>query len=203
MMLWVANNLRIEKITCKSQFGACNITSQAAIESIDVKSQNILETRKRLNMILAADKNIIDYSIQFKLPFGFEVFVIERKAVVAFALSDGKFSLVDKDGVILSEVTSTDLPRITSSGDLTQSELAYIARIVSRLYTLYGVRFGMVVEDSLEIDNLEGKKIIFPLGGDESELMGALSLILSRLPSMKEASTIRVIDLRYKNPVLR
>ena len=40
------------------------------------------------------------------------------------------------------------------------------------------------------------------MSGDQDVVLGALGLIVSRLPSVKEASTIRVIDLRYKNPIL-
>jgi len=74
---------------------------------------------------------------------------------------------------------------------------------MNSLYTFYSVDKGATTGDGFFIDNIRSKKVIFPLNGDKDLLLGSMNLIFSRLPSLKEASTIETIDLRYKNPVLR
>lgn len=191
----------IKNINCESQYGPCNGTLLLSINNL--KKKSILDTRNDLNNLLKKDNSIVNYSIYFQLPSNFRVNVIERKAIVAFAVKDSQFDLVDSQGNILTQVKTTALPIISTSLNLDHDQIIYISNLTATIFTYYGSKSAKVSMDGIEIDNIKGKKVIFPLSGDQDTLLGSLALIISRLPSVKETSTIGTIDLRYKNPVLR
>lgn len=198
---FVIKSVKIQSITCESQYGEC--TSHLESQISNVKNKNLFDTRNNLITLLKNEKSVLDYSVNFKLPFSFEVNVLERKAIAAIILTDGQFALIDKDGILIDKVKKTSLPKVSSSIPLEQDKIVYIANLMAEIYTFYRIDNGKVTADGIEVDNIDGKKILFPLEGDRDKLLGALILIISRLPSVKEASTISTIDLRFKNPVLR
>ncbi len=198
---FVFQKAKVQKITCESQLGKCNPRLLAKIES--VKKENIFVTRISLNNLLKDEKSILGYTIEFRLPLNLIIHVIERQPVIAFLLNNGKYALVDQEGVITEEVMATNLPKIVSI-NLNQSELQFASDLISSLYKFFKPVGGIkITADGIEVDNIVGKRVIFPLTGDRDILLGSLNLIISRLPSVKEASTIGVIDLRFKNPVLK
>ncbi len=201
VIYFVVKSVKVQNITCESQYGECYSALASSISNIS--HNNIFETRNNLINLLRSDKSILDYSVNFKLPLNFSVNVIEKKAIAAFILTDGQFALVDKDGNLLYKVKKTSLPKVSSAIALDRDKIMYIANLMAEIYTFYKVDSGKVTADGIEVDNINGKKILFPLDGDQDKLLGALILIISRLPSVKEASTISTIDLRFKNPVLR
>ncbi len=201
IIFFILKNIKIKNISCSSQYGSCNPILQSEIAKI--KNKNILETRNELNKLLKNDNSVLSYSINFMLLTNFKVNVIERKAVVAFTLPTGEFALVDASGNILANVKETNLPKVTTAITLSHEEVIYITTLMAKLHILYNTNSASVTADGIFIDNIDGKKVIFPLSADTDVVIGSLVLIISRLPSVKEASTISVIDLRYKNPVLR
>ncbi len=203
IIFFVLKNFKIQKISCESQYSTCSKNLQLSIFNLQTKKQNIIQTRSDLDKLLKQDNSILSYSINFILPDSFKVNVIERKAIVAYATKTQGFDLVDSEGNILTQVSATNLPKIITSINLDHDQIVFISNLMNRLNVLYKVNSGKVTTDGLFIDNIYGKKVIFPLVGDQDVLLGSLILIISRLPSVKEASTINTIDLRYKNPVLR
>lgn len=205
-ILFVFKSIKVNKIICENQFGICRTSIKNQIANI--KDKNIFEIYPKLNNLFKKDPAVLQYRIDFHLPLNIKVNAVERKPIAAFVLSNKTFALVDKDGVTTEKVSSTALPQI-SSINLSTTQVVYIANLVSELYTLYGVKSANVTEDGLVIDKLGGKKVYFPLDGDKDVLLGSLSLILSRLPRLQEDSTIAeqgtigIIDLRFKNPVLK
>lgn len=194
--------LKVSKINCESQYGICDSNLELIISALQNKKENIFEARNDLEKILKYNKNVLDYSIRFNPLFGLKAFVIEKKAVAAF-VTGNIFTLVDSDGEILGKTNSTALPKIDSSINLSSDEISYLAKLMSGLYNFFGVTTGKVTADGLTVTNLKGKTVIFPLTGNIDVLLGSLTLIFSRLPSVSQASTILTIDLRFKNPVLR
>lgn len=200
----VIGNLKVQKVVCFSQFGPCNANLQLSIYNLQKKNDSILETRLELNNLLKNDRSVLNYSVRFKLPISYEVNVIERKPVIGFLDSKtNNIILVDMDGVILGKVSSTVLPVVTTGLNLDNTQIVYIANLVSTLYTFYNIKNARVSADGIVVDGINGKEVDFPLAGDKDVLLGSLLLILSRLPRIQEASTINTIDLRFKNPVLR
>ncbi len=194
-------NLKVQHIICESQYGSCGTNLKFQISNL--KHNNIFETRRELNNLLKKNTGVLDYSIEFKFPLDLTVHVIERQPVIAFLLANGKYALVDRNGVITDEATGTNLPKIVTI-PLNQDELEFSSNIIWRLYNYFKPKGNIkITADGIEVDNIAGKKVIFPLIGDADLLLGSLNLIISRLPSVKEATTMGIIDLRFKNPVLR
>ncbi len=190
--------VRIGDVSCESQFGSCD---KSLVEQLKTaKGKNISDARGYLNDILKKNPIVLNFSIKFQLLSNFKVDVIERKAIAAFVGKDSNLILIDEDGVVIGKTETTNLPKITTSIELAKDELVYVANLVSNLYVFYNTNKVMIDANGLTVENIAGKKVIFPLFGDKDVLMGSLGLILSRLPSVKEISTI---DLRFKNPVLR
>lgn len=199
---FLIRGIKISKIICKSQFGPCQSDLDTRLSS--AKGRSITDARSYLNEVLKKDTRILRYSVGFQLPSGFNVSVIEKKALVAFVpRGGGDFVLVSGDGEILSHEKSSLLPKVTSYLELDHERLVYVANLVSSLYIFYNVNSATIDNDGIKISGINGMDVIFPLDGDRDVLLGSLSLILSRLPSVKEDTKIKVIDLRFKNPVLR
>ena len=127
--------------------------------------------------------------------------------------SSSVFCPIDKDGVCLRIETTTNLPLVEiegnppNVGDKIDSGQLFALEIIYSLFSYLGVKEGMLVEGRLEAE-VEGYRVIFPLQGDRSVLLGSLELILSRLKSEGKDSKIDYtavskIDLRFKNPVLQ
>ncbi|CAN5279405.1 hypothetical protein BH10PAT1_BH10PAT1_7600 [soil metagenome] len=193
--------IKIKNITCESQYGACDETILLQLNS--AKNKNVIDAKNYANNYLKKNSQVLSFSVRYQLPESLKINIIQKKAVAAFVDKDKNFVLIDENGMIVATVKNTPLPKITSYYVLDHEQISYVANLMSELYTFYGVTEGKVTTDGLEVDQIKGKNVIFPLTGDKDVLLGSLSLILSRLPSVKEASTISIIDLRFKNPVLR
>lgn len=189
--------LKIQKVICSG----CDYNLYAKSQSAKNKTLPVAWTF--INNEFKNDKSILAYSLNLTLPYNLKIYVIQRDPVVAFKLTNGNYALVDQAGNVKEEAQNTDLPKITNSSPLTNDQIIFISGLMNALHTFYNINEGKITPDGLEIDNLRGKIVIFPLLGDRDVLLGSLNLILSRLPTVKEASTIRTLDLRFKNPVLR
>ncbi len=187
---------QIRKVVCVSQFGNCQ--SYLVDKLSKAEGKGLLDSFRSVEAVLKSDQRIIKFSIRFKLLNELSVNLIERKAIIAWDQGDGKLKLYDKSGFLVGEATSSQLPRV--SGKIDSKYLNFVILTFSDINTFYGGRQVKIAGDHMIVGGIEGKTVIFPLEGDRDYLFGALNLILSRLPSVKEVSTI---DLRFKNPVLR
>lgn len=195
--------VRIKNIKCSSQYDACDKDLVTSINNLKSKNENVLSMRSDLQNLVKKDKNVLQYRIDLNLPFDLRVYIVERNAIAAFSLANGEFALIGMDGTILENVKETSLPKITSYYNLNGEELGFVSNLMDDLNRIYKVGSGKVDANGFEVDGIKERNVIFPLSGDRDVLLGSLNLILSRLPSLKEASTIKFIDLRFKNPVLR
>lgn len=194
-------SVKINKITCANQNRNCSQKLRQEMDAIN--KTNIFETKREIENKLKENKNVSDYNIQFGLPLTFEVNVIEDSGMVAFVKPDGSFAIINGKGEITENVSETNLPKVISYRNLSQDQLMYIANLMNRIYNFFGNTSTKVLMDGIEVSNIKDKTVMFPISGDQDVLLGSLSLILSRLPSVKEGTTIKVIDLRYRNPVLK
>jgi hypothetical protein len=88
-------------------------------------------------------------------------------------------------------------------GTKVDDKLLLAAQLVSDLYNLYAVKTGEIQNDYLQVDQVMGKSVVFPLTGDRDLLIGSIRFILSRLKVESFDPRINLIDLRFKNPVLK
>jgi len=198
---FLLNKVQINQIYCENQSGPCS--SRLLTEIGKVKKGNVFEETAALNKMLSEDKSVSQYRVDFLLPFNLKVNAVEQKGVIAFKTADGNFALIDENGDVVDNVSKSDLFQVTSYTNLNSDERMYVAKLGEELYTFYGAHGGTITQDGMTVSGIDKKQIIFPLQGDIDVLLGSLNLIISRLPSVKEVSTISTIDLRFKNPVLR
>jgi len=201
----------IKKIECYSQYGRCD---EALYRNLAVglgKSFN--EMKLTLKSVLSNDSLIDSYSYRFMLPDTIRVDIIAKKGQFAMQKKDApEFAVVDKNGFVLAKVKQTNLPLLIVQEDLpkirekVKEDRLFALDLIYRICYFYQVRTAEVGADSLSIDLPSGIKVIFPLSGDKNVLLGSLRFILFRLNQAGEDSKIgkvQVIDLRYKNPIIK
>ncbi|MEK7111993.1 MAG: hypothetical protein AAB875_01570 [Patescibacteria group bacterium] len=204
--------VRINSISCKSQFGPCtSLESKLTL----LTGKKLYDVKKEVRTVLGAEDSISDFSIRFKVPDKFEVLVIEKKPKFALKdLNSDVFALVDKEGFVLSIVSQSTLPQVLISdrapnvGEEISQEYFFALNIIYNIFASYQARQGIIENNSLLVNLPQGVKVIFPLSGDKDVLLGALRLIMERLNESNKDSRInevavRQIDLRFKNPVLK
>lgn len=208
--------IKINQVKCESQFGPCSSAILGDLEK--AQGSNYLESKKQIGSIFSNDILVSEFSLRFIFPSTFVVNVVEKKPIVALVgqSDQQKFYYIDKDGVVLSEQKSTVLPRIVINGDLAvkvgdrvDSKVSFASEILQGSFILFGSKLAFLNSDSVDVDLPNTIKVVFPISGEVDTLLGSLNLILSQLNSKLVDSTIvgqglpKVVDLRYKNPVLR
>lgn len=198
----------ITNFTCKSQYGPCTAEEISSLEKF-----------KGGNMVMFNTKPVVDklkhdfmnrkVVVQKVFPNTIIVTLEKRKAVVAFAtLSGDGYFLLDRDGVVVEFVKTTNLPYISAPelpglvvGHEAEDKFRRAASITYLVFRSQGVK-QVKLENSTIVAQLQsGLRVIFPLEGDPQVLMGALQLILARSRMMDKLP--KEIDLRYSKPVLR
>jgi len=187
------------KIECLSQFGQCPTEINSKLKNLN--SKNLFNSKKDVSKILKAETLVSDFSMQYKLPNILLINLLVKKPMYAIKdASLGKIFTVDKDGHLLSEVASTTLPLVIQND---QKVNTFTLNLMLGIYQMYQVGYGTIVNDALVVDIPNGLRVIFPVGGDDPEiLLGALRLIYSKVTT-EYAGVYSEIDMRYKNPVLR
>ena len=217
-MFWgltlVPGNITVKSIKCSSQFGSCNRVISEKIKEYEYK--DLRSVKKGLNFYLAENALVLKYTIQFKFPGEVYVDVVERKPEFAVIRKDFEdIWLVDEGGYVMSKTSSSVLPTLESEREflnqdesLCQEEIFSLS-ILKDMYSLYNSDYAKMDSESLEFVIGDNLKVIFPLSGERSVLMGSLIAILNQLNTGSEESRIEytgeisVIDLRFKNPVIR
>ncbi|MFV1917509.1 MAG: hypothetical protein ACC618_03475 [Patescibacteria group bacterium] len=214
-LFFVPRRLTIKKISCQSQFGPCSSILYEEVRKNE--GTNYRKAKENISQYLSGSALVEQFIIQIKFPVELRVDLVETKPRFAVrAIDEGKIYIVSREGFVISEETSTNLPHIIVSDiqmavrEKVSDRYMFALNIVYDLFNAYQVQKGEIVENSLEVELTgSGKKLIFPLEGDREVLLGALSLILSRLNSESQefriegAENIKEVDLRFENPVLR
>jgi cell division septal protein FtsQ len=208
--------LKIKEITCQSQFGPCNVEIQKTIDKVKNGGKSLYDTKKELQTLLVSEILISDFSFQFKLPNILVINVIERKPKYAIRTKNSNsYALVDKEGYVVYFQEQTGLPILIVSepppnvGQKVSEKTFFALEILYSMFSSYQIREGIIEDESLVIELNQGPKVIFPLEGERDVLLGSLTLVLSRLNAGDEETKIEnvsgasIIDLRFKNPVIK
>ncbi|HEX6977318.1 MAG TPA: hypothetical protein VF185_03090 [Patescibacteria group bacterium] len=195
--------VKATSITCSSQNGGC---SDYVVEKIfKAKGMSVYDAKAYLNKVFLKETRVTAYTAKFKVPNKLMVWVVERKPIAAISTGGANYSLIDKEGVVLGTSSETKLPIIVAEGRSKVDEpLVFSSNIMYYLNLLYQTKLAHLKEDgSLEVDNIRGMKVVFPSEGDRDILLGSLKITLSGLQGSLADSRIKIIDLRFKNPVLK
>jgi len=210
LIFFLPRLIRINKISCKSQYGECS--SDLTERFSKFQGGSLFDARKQVGEELSGEKTISDFMIQFKLPSNLVVNVLEKKP--KYALKAGEtYALVDKEGLVIKIEKETPLPYIEAQGvppnvgEKVSSQINFALELIYNVYASYQVREGRLENQSLVVELHQGPKVIFPLEGEKEVLLGALRVILDRLNEDDKDSRIgkeiTEVDLRFQNPVLK
>lgn len=210
LIFLVPKQIKVGSITCKSQYGPC---SEEIVNDLSgFVGSSLYDAKRKLDDVMLNQTLINDYSVQFKLPSVLHVNVVEKKPQFSiYSFENGEYYLTDKDGYIVKIEKQNNLPFIKiqsfsgKPGEKVHDKYIFSLDLTYRLFSSYQIKDTEFSNDTLIAMMPEGIKVIFPTEGDKDVLMGALSMIMSRLnESVKESKIdISQIDLRFKNPVLK
>jgi hypothetical protein len=201
--------IKITKISCLSQYGPCGQELTRKLEAH--QGQSLYRVKREASRELKSDNTIEDFSFQIKIPATLKIDLIENKALYALTAPDGNNFLVNKEGLVMKILPATSLPKVIleanppNVGEKVTDNQDFALKIIAELWNLYQIREGSIVNDAFEVGLPNGIKVIFPLEGDKDIFIGSLQLILSRLntPQKDSKISVSIIDLRFKNPVLK
>lgn len=200
----------IKSISCESQFGPCSgLLNQKLSE---VQGMSLLATRKHIAEVFEKNVFVKKHSSRFQLPDKIIIDVVERKPEIALVNKQNteEFFIVDTEGYIINTAENNQLPVIVVDneqnfvvGTRVKDDIIFCKGLLSRSFSLFGSKLAFYNGNYLALDLPAGQTVVFPSVGDQDVLFGSLSLILSQLNTGRFDSRIKIIDLRYKNPVLR
>ena len=212
----IPKKLKIKKIVCQSQFGPCSASVLGSIDKIENGEKNLNDVKKELQGILSSSALVSDYSLHFQFPNIVEVNLLERKPEYAIKAKDtDSHALIDKEGHVIYFQDLTGLPVLITTepppnvGEVVSDKTFFALEILYGMFSSYQVREGKIENESLVIELSQGPKVIFPLEGEKDILLGSLRLVLSKLNNDGQDSKIEnvsgasIIDLRFKNPVIK
>lgn len=212
----VPKKLKIKKIVCQSQFGPCNASVLGSINKIENGEKSLNDVKKELQGILADSVLVSDYSFHFQFPNIIEVNLLERKPRYSIkAKGTDLYALIDEEGYVIYFQDLTGLPVLITTepppnvGEIVSDKALFALEVLYGMFSSYQVREGIIEDESLVIELSHGPKVIFPLEGEKEVLLGSLRLVLSKLNNDAQDSKIEnvsgasIIDLRFKNPVIK
>lgn len=205
--------ITIKNVVCKTQYGSCSSEIEEAI-AFGIKGKSLRQSKKAAAERIKGQFLIKDFSLQYQIPSLLRVNLIIRKPV--FSLSNKKeqnsFALIDSDGYLLSTARTNNLPYLIVAdtplaiGEKLSPELIFASRLLLGIYRQYQIGWAEVEEGYFTSRLPNGIRIIAPLSGEEEVFLGSLSLIYSELNKENKDSKIgriSLIDLRFKNPILK
>jgi len=214
--LYVLSTIKTGKISCKNQYGYCKDDINSKLKSYEGKQ--IALSYFGLKKQLSAEKELRDFSIQFRFPANFIVTITEKKQEYSVHdLKTGVFYYLDKEGLVISKGTSEIKPSVLVDDIDMQIGVKVDIEFLKALRILKGVGHYHQIADSslrenyLGVTLVGGQEIVFPLDKDEKVLLGAMNYIFGELntdgensiiSTVGDAGTVVKLDLRYKNPVL-
>ena len=205
--------VRVHDVTCFSQYGEGSETLGQEISK--QKGESYFSAKKNIRNYLDRHILVKEYTISFKLPPKFAVSVLLEKPKFTIAKNDEKsVASISEEGIVLQMVETSSLPRLIIEGSLpsvgekVSQEILFSLNIVRNLTSSFKLRQSHMEGDKLVIELMTGPTVIFPVEGDGDLLLGSFVLIaneLEKIDSEKENSdsSKSIVDLRYKNPVIK
>jgi len=194
--------IKVKKMECFSQYGICD--ESLFSETNDLIGQSLRKTKTALKERLKVNGSVEKFSFTFKLPGTLRIDLITRKPKFALVNKQTKeIYLIDENGRVLQKTDKTNLPKVISDtfsppaeGMIKEDEL-FALNLTYSLSFFYQVDVSEMVSEGLTVQLPAGARVIFPLEGDKDTLLASLKLILSQVKGVK------LIDLRFKNPIIK
>ena len=177
--------IKINKIECKSQYGACPSEINSKLQTLN---------SKQIKKILDDEQMVSDYSIQYAFPDKLKVDILLKKARFAVYNKDTQiYLLLGNADEVLGTSDETLLPYVIQNGETPN---LFALTLMEGVFNMYQVNKGEMINSGLVVELPTRVRVILPLEGSVEILLGSLRLIYSQV-------TDKEIDLRFKNPILR
>lgn len=213
-ILLIPRKIVIQEIECNSVNNGC---SQKLKETLGrYEGRSYYSVSRAVDKLLLEDPNVSEFAFRYKFPNSISVTLIERQAkFTIFNPTTSEIRYVDSEGLIVGEGDSQSLPtllienQLSSPGEKVSPQILFALNILYDTSHSFSVKEGKIEADSLLIELQDDLRVIFPLEGDREALIGSLVLIKGELNNTNDAkdrelkSGVKIIDLRFKNPVLR
>lgn len=206
-----SNQVLVKNYSCKTQYGpTCDAKDQELLKkyvganffTIDTKT---VENDLRTNFI---NERIL---VQKVIPAKLTAFIVKRKPIVAAKMTGQEtfgYFLVDKKGQVLNFVPDSTLGVLLYKqeehnlvvGSSSNDKFKAAATILYQSMRTFGAKTASLEGSVLKVELPENILVNYPLDRDPAVLGVSLQLILTR--STIDNKLPRIIDLRYKNPVL-
>lgn len=210
----IPRKIQIKQIVCESQLGTCSERIQSILATHI--GENIHEVKKSIQNDLSLTTKD-DTIVVYRYPSTLFVSIYETQPEFALKQKEGdSFRLVDNQGYVVSEAQETILPFAIINSDLPQvgtkldDSQIFALTLLKDLSKSYQLSEGSLSEEGLLVTLPTKVSILFPLEGDRDVILGSFILVINQLNSVKEGSTMekvnltgKIIDLRFKNPVIR
>ncbi|PIP57192.1 hypothetical protein COY30_00435 [Candidatus Woesebacteria bacterium CG_4_10_14_0_2_um_filter_44_9] len=194
--------IKIQKIECFSQYGIC--PDGIFTPAVGAVGKNLLGARIFLADLFKNSGIVEKYGFAFKLPATLRADLVLKRAKFALAQKDiSRVVVLDEDGNVLQTLDKTNLPKVVVAdglpavGERVGEAKLFALNLLYSLNFYYQATYGEIIDSGLVVKMPGGPQVVFPLEGDSETLLGALKLILSGSKSAK------LIDLRFKNPIIK
>jgi hypothetical protein len=207
--LWV----RLSKITCTSFNQKCPAEIQNYLNSLIGKTY--INVKNSTNNIPFMFPYVSSLRTKFYLPTSLAIDLNYKKPYAALFWSN-TYYLVSEGSIITSTVGQTSLPVMNiSAATLTVGKrIAGNAKMALDILVLlnkgFGVNTANFEDDKLTIIYKSNTKILFPIDIESQKVLGMYALVLSRLNTLNQDSTMNSgnkmpvsVDMRFKNPIFK
>lgn len=180
----------VQKIECFTQYGQC------PRELADVTSS--LKNRKLLRPI--PKPSLSSYPIMNKISFYRRLpstLVVNIELKKPIGIIDK--SLIDESGVVLGQTTSSLLPRLISD-EISEIQIRSLKLLNLISPLISGQLIGQLSSRTLSVKSVSSPEILIDMDKPSQTWYPALQLLLEK--SKIDGKIPRIIDLRYKEPVL-
>ena len=210
LVMIIPRLIRINDIDCKSQKNGCTEEIQRNLS--DLEGQKYIVVIKSIDKVLTASNTIDKYYFQYKFPDRITIDIILKEVKYALKPDNSNWNiLVSLDGKVikLTEEGSVKPVLISSKslnvGDTLDKPTLNYLKIAHLVGLSSKFDKAQIKSDGLYITLENGIIVVFP-EGDPEILVGSFNLIDSRLNKLMEEfkmTEVKIIDLRFKNPIIK
>ena len=213
LIFYGLKNIKITEISCHSQYGECSSLVKDRLNNIE--DCDYFSCTKNIDKVLSDAWIVNDYHHQLKIPLRIEVNLVEKKPIFSIKSEINNLVIqVDSEGLVLDVRERSVLPgffidgNLPSPGEKVKDNEFFALQIIYGTSKIQEIETARLEKDHLSVDMKDGKRILFPLEGDRDFILGSLALILNELKKSSSDTRIgegqiKIVDLRYKNPILR
>ncbi|MBP7118790.1 hypothetical protein KBA63_01780 [Candidatus Woesebacteria bacterium] len=196
----------INRIDCFTLDHTCSEPIYSRLQAASLNKPAFLSMRAASTYV-SNERRVISSRVIYSFPRKIRVDIITREPSVAIRpMGVNEYTLFDENGRVLDVSDTSDLPTLTIGQIISADQISFVAQLYASLATYFGVEDGEVSTDALKVTikaMTQPYHFNYPLTGDVDRLLGATRVVLGELNVEHENPTMKTIDFRFKNPVVK